>query len=612
MMKKLLYILGLLMLTSLVAGPIVSYGAEQFSGKDEDVPFSTARIFSKLVESTGANPAADWTTTFGAKDEKDVGKDLYLTVYRKVLVQPNKDANKAIAGKYGIPEGEMTRFAYGDISLLLDKKPGLTFEEAQSKISEIQQQLLEEKDLQALQAEIKAAVEPNEMFANGDLDDSGFDLINDLTLIEQLLFLKTSPIDVGAGYIPVDAGGGSGSSGPGTPAGGPTGAAGASGTGGTSSTTASGQSSTSASSSTGVPTSPTTPESTVTKVGGVAPTEEELNANSCFASAEYNNALAAFENKKQSDPNLKDKSKAAGAALDPLISPTGISGAAKPGAGTGTPTGTEIENIGQTSSFLTIKVEPNIPVKPAPADKWLKDKTCIGVFCIYIEKISKPATSAFKNSDNCIACHAEKINDVLKVVINHSLAPNKVPGNLGESAKCKKPLADLFGSINMNVYAISNPIKTPINDDLVYGKNIEDDWYNYCNAVAFPFSCRKEDAPKKESDVKYEIPATIQDTSAKKAIVMAAETATQGDVARDINIAVEGYSLQRVQELNKYQLGNLTDRGAGTFRPLLTEMENMNYYFTSIRDILHSLHEQIDNVTGPQACQDIKDKKECS
>ena len=59
----------------------------------------------------------------------------------------------------------------------------------------------EERELQHLQADIKAAVEPSEIFANGNLDDSGFDLINDLQIIEKLLFLKSNPIDVGKAYV---------------------------------------------------------------------------------------------------------------------------------------------------------------------------------------------------------------------------------------------------------------------------------------------------------------------------------------------------------------------------------------------------------------------------
>ncbi len=607
-MKKILYILGFLMISSLLVRPLVSFGAEQFSGKEEDVPFSTARIFSKLVKETGANPNADWKDTFGENDENDVGKNLYMIVYKKVLADPIKNANKNIAAKYGIPEGEMVRLTYGDISLLLDKKPGWTQQEAWAKISEIQQAMKEERELQQLQAEIKAAVEPSEIFANGDLGDSGFDLINDLTIIEQLLFLKTNPIDVGGNYVPAEESGAKQSpevTQVGADVGG--GAAGGGGMAGGGATTGTRTTAGADNTAIGATGGGTAGGGATTGTGTVSAAEEELNPNSCFATEEYQEALADFEEKKKTDSSLKDQS----GRRD--IADSAVGGATDAGgAGGGGTTSGGGANTTQRSDFLAQKVDTNPPVKPAPAANWLKDKACIGVFCIFVEMINKPATSAYQNADNCIACHSEKINDILKEVINHTLVPAKVPGNLGEPAVCKKALSTAFGSINMNIYAISNPIKTPVNDDIIFGPNIEDDWYNYCNAVAFPFGCRKEDPPKKESDVTYEIPASIIDTSAKKAITMAADTASQAEVARNINIAVQGYSLEKALEISKYEQANDADRSIGSFGPLVVELDNMNYYFQSIRDLLRSLHEAVDGVTGPQACTDLKNKKECS
>jgi hypothetical protein len=40
-------------------------------------------------------------------------------------------------------------------------------------------------------------------------------------------------------------------------------------------------------------------------------------------------------------------------------------------------------------------------------------------------------------------------------------------------------------------------------------------------------------------------------------------------------------------------------------------MDRMIYYFTSIQKLLHSLHEPVDGIAGPQACTDLKNKKDC-
>jgi hypothetical protein len=646
-MKKMLYTIGFLMLLSALAQPLMALGQDQFSGKEEDLPYSSARIFSKLVESTGLNPNANWAESFGTKDEKDVGKNLYLMIYDKTQNQPVKQANRNIAGKYGIPETDLVRFLHGDYSRLIASRPGITQEEAQRKIAEIQQVYMEETELQSLEAEIKAATEPSEIFANGDVSDSGFDLINDLQIIEYLLFLKSNPTSIGASYSP-------GSSGAATVPG--NNGAGANAAAGTSSATApAGQTNaggqqtvqtsgvtgangqqTATGTNAGTGTNASQPARTAaeaTAAAEQAAAEEKFNPNACFTDNKYLSALGNFLTKAQTDGNYKDNGgtnatggAAAGAGGSALTgaggaggnsgaavtgtSPAGGSGAS--GAGNGAGAGAAaVTPSGTVTPPFEYAPDTAAPVQAAPAGQWLKDKVCLKTFCLTINMVKKTATSAFQDSDNCIACHAEKINVALKNLITHSLVPSKAPGNLGEPGVCKKALATSFGSVSMNIYTIAMPVLTPMNDDLVYGKTIEEDWYNYCNAVAFPFSCSKKDLPKDVSSAGYEIPKSILDMTSKRELAMAADGASQSSVAQNIDTDVTGYELERNQGLQSYDMTKGADNGIQVYQPLKVEMDRMNYFFGNIRDLLHSLHEKVDGISGDPACTGLKSKKEC-
>lgn len=590
MMKKILYILGFLMFASIVVRPIAVFSAtEPFSGKEEDVPYSSARVFSKIIGATGMNPNADWGTSFGQSNEEDVGKDLYLMVYRKVNVDPQQKALKNIAGKYGMTEAALNSILHGDYTALFEKKKSMSQEEAQKKLSEIQQLFKEEAELQSLEANVKSAVEPSEIFANGDLADSGFDLINDLDIIEKILFLKTNPIDIGAGYSSSDdssadsSGGAPSGSGVNPPA--DTSDILVDGSSGGSS-----QQTQESQESTGSTQNPLT--------GGTLPSDN-LDPNTCFAGDNYQSALSKFEKKAATDPDYKDGTdKGKDTGKNP---------------GDNEKTGSNSSALTASDDFLPVQPPPSAPpIQPAEAGDWLQEDVCEDVFCIFVKSVTAPATSSFAKSDNCIACHAEKINDVLKDLINHSLVPNKAPGNMMESGKCKKAMSTGFSSVSMNFYASPMPIKTPQNDDIIFGTNIEDDWYNYCNAVAFPFGCKKEKAPTDASKVEYTLPPVISNTVAAKVTSQASDSASFGTVNADIQKGIDAYNLERSLGATKVDTGVKADAGSSFFGPLKTEMDSMNSYFINFSDILQSLHEKVDTMPGSQACTDIKSKKECT
>lgn len=635
-------IIGFLMFASILFQPKTTEGqGQQFSGKEEDIPFSTARIFSKVIEKTGLNPSTDWTRTFGKTDDKDVGKDLYLTIYERTQNAPQKNAFKNVASKYGMTQGDLVLISQNDFTPLIQKKSTLTQNELLRKVQEIKVQIDEERDFQQLEADIRASVEPSEIFANGDLDDSGFDLIHDLQMIEYLLFLKSSPNDIGGAYDPANDNSSNSQSGNG-----------AAGIGGNPGVGVSGSISIGAgnasfgknislndlkngsgqtqkkvlrSGNTGNSTATGTAQNglngdSAAVVGAVT----GVNPATCVAGGSFDKAFSNFEEQKKINPALKDNSGNAQNNNIPLKNIPGNNGAPagqssqengnQPGSqSTSENTGTSAQALSSTSEdFLPKKEETIISGNPAKPDEWLLDKPCDDVFCLDVKLSKKPATSAFQDEDNCIACHVEKLNDVLKDVVNHTLVPSKAPGNLGESAKCKKAMSTAFGSVSMNFYAVAMPVQTPKNDDLIYGTNVEDSWERFCEVTAFfPFAeCKKPANSAAESE--YQIPPSITNTIAQKEMANASDDTTLEEVNRNINVALQGYIANRDQDIAALQLENQSGEKATLYNSLKAELSQMNYYFFLMRDILHSLHEKIDNMPGMQACTEINNKKECT
>lgn len=604
------------MFASFMWQPLVALG-DNSTDSYSDSPRNSARLFSKLTEKVGLNPNADWTDSFGVSEPDEVGQNLYLLIYKKVNVQPEEDAYENTAGRYAVTKGDLNLIASGDYTPILEEKSTLTQEELRNKVSEINDRLEEEQELLQVEADIKSTVEATEMFANGDLQDSGFDLINDLRLIEEILFLKTDPIDIGGSYL--DAGGRRTGASPSlanigqtnesdqavTPP--PETTVGP--TVGTSvqpfSNTA-GLNTGSTTGSTGAPSSQSAPDA-----GGG--TDQDLNPNTCFADNDLSNALSKFTQNASTNPDLKDLSNSNNNTLD-----TGGN------VNTNTPDGPDNSIVSPASNnnanqnpgadFLPAAVDEDINPQgtpPATRDTWLKPDVCNNVFCLTVEIISEPVTSQYQNSDNCIACHAEKINEVLDLVISHSLAPSKATGNLAEPAICKKAIAQVFSNVSLNVHTMSVPVETPQNDDLVFRTSTLEDFKQNCYAREF-FPFDKCDDPSEDTETREYVPAPIlEDRAAKQAINSVADGETIAEVQKRISNVIDSYTIEQQGRIELLEQENEGDLGILSFSPLNTEMLKMNGYFINIRDIIKSLHVPVDTIPGKQACEEFKNKRTC-
>ncbi len=439
----------------------------------------------------------EWTDIFTPSKQ---GTDLYQLVYGKLLVAPENDALDLVAQKYGLTNMEAERVVGGSITPIFNnpdiRSADLTQENAFILFNNLQEDFEDLHETFELQQEIDAAIAPSEIFANGDLFDSGFDLVHDLSIIEEILFVEVIPNTVGK------------------PFGGEL-------------------------SSPYIPTDPIVERSDyAADEGPVAvmrqPLDEEGNVETDIRIdsagseiSEFADAIGDIE-KLESDVCAVDdpfaeaansyeadkialKEAEADESDDPVVVEDGDDN-------DGVPATDETRSVSQPI------VAADGTVSPAPVGDWgstwcpalggaegsaAADSTFgssgfsslgnaydsligqsagaaagvagpgfsakIGI-CLDTELIRK-TVSSFNPGDSCILCEVEKTNEFMKKTLNHTLIPNKVTGNIFESAKCKGGF-DLVMP-DLQVITIAAPIPTPPNDDLILGKNIFEEWNSF-------------------------------------------------------------------------------------------------------------------------------------
>jgi len=591
-------VVGMLALSFMICGG-VTLAAETVA----DPSYSFERIFAAAGLS---KQGLDWGESFGVTKEEDVGQNLYAIIYKKTVIQPRRDAINATAKAYGVQPERMALMLNGNIVPVIEEKPGLTQEQAQVIVAEMQENFQARLDTTSLAADVRAQVEPNEMFANGDVSDSGFDLIHDLNLIDKILFEKIQLIDVGGAYVansPSQSGAGVDK---GQNAGSGEGVGGNTGSGNAGEPIGDSQN----------PKNGTTnePESgnAVSGTGNSIVPGSSVNPQFCATPNGLASAIQGFQKENGNLPSSDAKVDNNGTGDDLSNLDVGTSKNTSSGTfGSGA--------TGDKSNVPSIDnpVFPPIPqLTPAKADNWKKDPLCNDLLCLSVDFVKKPVQATYTETDNCIACHVEYINRQLQKTVAYSLIPNKATGNFGELAKCKNAVAAAIGIIGLNISVSTFPVVTPAKDDLVNVANIADQWDAFSQVNSFwnySEDQRKILAAKKSNTPKEVSPSLlIQDKEALSAINNAPDEVVQGSITERIDSAV---TKQKVAEVKAQTVGRLSQESYGKVAAgevLRQEMLQMNTFFENYRLILRSLNVQVPGITGSQACQQLADKKACT
>ena len=178
--------------------------------------FAIAGVTDKVHNAT--TTATDWVSSglgwVGGKNKritfsdvfgKSFAKNIYALVYSKALVEPEMEALKTLATSYGFTIEEAKSVYEGSIEPIVRKYGDSlkTHQDVFNMASNFRETFVELYEMLQLEQELTLGAVASEIFSNGDVIDSGFDLVKDLDIIEEIIFGTTTkgtlggPIDFG-------------------------------------------------------------------------------------------------------------------------------------------------------------------------------------------------------------------------------------------------------------------------------------------------------------------------------------------------------------------------------------------------------------------------------
>jgi len=434
-------ILGIVIGAVLFGGVFMYKQPRAIAEDPVESPITATGVFNDMLTRLGVS-RLDFDDVFGSA----IYENLYLMTYGFVLADPEDSALSAVAMQYGLTPQEASAVQNGSLAPLIHMASlggSLTQQDVANIGYQLRRDFDEAYELYSLQNELMTASSSAEIFANGDVTDSGFDLIHDLTVIEELLFQEKSPTSLGGPVtwgeetLPEDV-------------------------------------------------DPYPPQQDDTEPGGTDAYEQIhlglsgdlitlgefnppaiLDDDVCPADeSELEEALADYEE------DVEDHYE----EIETLESPL-----------------SEEPSQQEAKSFVD-------SLEVAEAAEWYEKLNCNGemflsgtashtsdskaadgegegeyvskaTYYICLEAKTKWETySTFIPVDDCIMCELEKVQHYLEKTLSHSLTPNKVTGSYLETAKCKDSFAVPYVDLQFNL--IWSPALTPPNDTAIYGKDI--------------------------------------------------------------------------------------------------------------------------------------------
>lgn len=460
-------VIGLMLAVSVIA---ISSAVHVVYGSDDEDLKADKDAQDKWDGAVAYGDAFEWQDVFAAVGaaEDENGQDLYQLVRNKLIVKPDQDAVEAVAQSYGLTKEEFEEIRKGSLNILYYNQGieggslstgNLSMQETIDNAELIMNDFNELKDIFDLQQEIDSAITPSELFANGNLEDSGFDLIEDLSMIEYILFMNDTDSTVGAPFEDaMDS--------PVTPNDNPTQYLAPAGDLSSETKFSETQEGTIATIKLGVSGgNPVEIKADVLKED-VCPKEE----------GRYGDLVNTYESKQPPGDDDDDDDDNDDDDDDNDDSKIGegdyISAAAASEWGSTFCPEFNVAAEGGNPGTLSFGGPPYQAADPLSTALSIKVP-----LCITIETIMDTASSSAGANTSCIQCEIEAINALFEETLRHSLVPNKTTGNYLESAKCKDTLTQL--PLDMQIIAIASPIMTPPNDDISFGNNVLDEWNQF-------------------------------------------------------------------------------------------------------------------------------------
>lgn len=114
---------------------------------------------------------------------------------------------------------------------------------------------------------------------------------------------------------------------------------------------------------------------------------------------------------------------------------------------------------------LLAEFEQSIATLQIEKGDWTRPVPCTERFCIRINLVTgswgstegNVPEAAYEETENCIACHVQYIQQRMDEMLSHSLVPSTVSTNVFEPAICKIPGDSV--QLDLNVYTVKQPIQ---------------------------------------------------------------------------------------------------------------------------------------------------------
>jgi len=570
-MKKILSII-----IGLVVGPTLGL-ALAMSDREQK-----AFALNPWTEIVAAAESHSWKDVFGTINP---GKDLYELVYYKRLIDADKQALRAVAGNFGMTSVEMNSVLSGSLDAIYNttrrRDTELTREEAVQVYENAVEDYTDLKELYDIQQQIDLAVAPSEIFANGDLSDSGFDLIHDLNVIEEILFVDKGAITVGTPfnesldepYLPTD----------------PDFAQ---------------ESFVAANdprreSSEGFSRSG---DSAGSNAGSIAVSSDELVVDAqtitedvCETDDQVGSALDSFEATQPvevADGTVASDSLADAGSGTPNDEVTDSS-AIKPatpgqwGGGAWCPGLGSLDSSGNLTGYGGSFFHAGWDSLDEAAASLINNAFAAvagyegpGIsaqfaFCVDTKLVFKRVRS-YTPGQSCIACEVDEINDYMNKALSYSLIPNKVTGNYMESAKCKASLG--IPAVDMDFILIPAPITTPPNDELIFGSNIFEQWNKFVKQYHPFFGWEPTFSEELHTDM-------LLDAVGGDAV--------QADIVNQVRALRAQQTAAADDNIVAVKLGNTGSGVMQYSQEVLTEMRQMTAFFQSFNNQFSQINNQV-------------------
>ena len=559
---------------------------------DIDPPPTTHAVFTKLLQKAGIdNPNGEITSDsiFHTSNH-----NLYSYVYQQIFDKPEKDAILELSQAYGLTPTDAEIVVSGAYTpLLRGRGPAYGQDRAVQDMQKIQQSYARILQYRQLGYKLNATIASTEIFANGSLDDSSFDLIHDLDVIEQLLFVDQTKVQIGQKMFknPTSKNSDLGTSSAALTAGaGPTGSAVSSG--GSSGTSGSGSGSGSSGPAPGNSGKPASIDDVMK--GLVASSKSTINQ--CDKDSPINKAVDTYDkdhgtgSTTVSTGNGGTSDGTSSGDLSASLLPPVASKILAPELSPITTTAAAPITVPKTDLCADITNNPS-PTDPPPKDAQIStsmiymyppEPNAQHVFCVSLDTRTRTYTSFTPSGQSCIQCTVAAMNETMKKLLSKSLAPNKLTGNAYESSKCKA--VNLSSLFDMNLFLIPVPITTPQKLGPLVGHDIGKEWDRF---------------------VKNSLPfGKTLGASSQRIVDEAAQNvgagATQQQLLAEITSGVQQEIAAAQRRLANRPTSTQTDIKAEGYQQVIAEMRLMTSYFASFQQTLTHFNED--------SCKTLLDK----